>query len=356
LLTFNAQPGTEYLIRAGGFGALSGNIALNVDAGVPGCTNFFAGNFDPAATWDDGSCCTNGYITLGSNAPLGAYAQVYVNEEPVALATAGQTVWFCQQTTCNVYVLFYSWDSWNSVSYEVVFGTEYFSGTMNEYFIGNVPMVPSYCGCMDPIAENFNPTATQDMGNCYYVSNVDCESAVELVPNEFVLVDTQNVPTVPVGTSCTGGKQMVWYKFTYEGGTVRFNAPQESIDSYMGIFADCGAESILCVDDPYYYNQSTGVYYWPINVRATLSCDDGLVKGETYYVALGMLAGEGTFLFQYEVFDNPGCTNPAASNYDACANIDDGSCDTCPADLDNSGNVNVTDLLQFVSAYGTSCN
>jgi hypothetical protein len=280
-----------------------------------------------------------------------------MNGEWVATAATGQTVWFCEQPTCDVLIYFYGQGEWNSVPYEAVFGNEFLSGSLNgSFYISEVPFVPSYCGCTDPSAENYNPSATVDIDNCYFVSNVDCEDAIELQPNEFVWVDTQNVPTAPGGTNCIGGLQVVWYKFTYEGGTVRFSAPQESIDSYMGIFADCGAESILCVDDPSYNNESTGVFYLTLNVRATLGCDDGLIKGDTYYVALGILSYDGTFLFQYEVFDNPGCTNPAASNYDACANIDDGTCDTCPADLDNSGYVNVTDLLQFVSAYGTSCN
>jgi hypothetical protein len=76
-----------------------------------------------------------------------------------------------------------------------------------------------------------------------------------------------------------------------------------------------------------------------------------------------------------------GCTDPAAANYDELYTIEDGSClvvgcmdpdgldynadatfpggcdypDPCPGDLNEDGNVNVGDLLEFFQLYGTSC-
>ena len=76
-----------------------------------------------------------------------------------------------------------------------------------------------------------------------------------------------------------------------------------------------------------------------------------------------------------------GCTDPAAANYDALFTIEDGSClvvgcmdpdgldynadatfpggcdypDPCPGDLNDDGNVNVGDLLEFFQLYGTVC-
>ncbi len=77
-----------------------------------------------------------------------------------------------------------------------------------------------------------------------------------------------------------------------------------------------------------------------------------------------------------------GCTDPGAANYNPVASQEDGSCvvvgcmdpegldynvnanypggcdypDPCPGDLDDNGEVNVNDLLEFFQYYGTSCN
>ncbi|MDG2363357.1 MAG: hypothetical protein P8L80_04560, partial [Flavobacteriales bacterium] len=56
-----------------------------------------------------------------------------------------------------------------------------------------------------------------------------------------------------------------------------------------------------------------------------------------------------------------GCTYLDADNYDSLATEDDGSCtftivpSTCPADLDDDGSVSTSDLLLFLSAFGTTC-
>jgi len=54
-----------------------------------------------------------------------------------------------------------------------------------------------------------------------------------------------------------------------------------------------------------------------------------------------------------------GCTYPDAENYNPAATNDNGSCicaaDTCPADLDGNGVINVSDLLLFMSYFGTFC-
>jgi hypothetical protein len=55
-----------------------------------------------------------------------------------------------------------------------------------------------------------------------------------------------------------------------------------------------------------------------------------------------------------------GCTYEEAENYDATANMDDGSCEfssagDCPGDLNNDSSIGTPDLLQFLSVFGTSC-
>ena len=53
-----------------------------------------------------------------------------------------------------------------------------------------------------------------------------------------------------------------------------------------------------------------------------------------------------------------GCTYPEAANYDSSSLIEDGTCEftnDCPADLNNDGSVNTTDLLDFLAAFGLVC-
>ncbi len=55
-----------------------------------------------------------------------------------------------------------------------------------------------------------------------------------------------------------------------------------------------------------------------------------------------------------------GCTYPVAINYNANADVDDGSCQfsvdcTCPADLNLDGVIGVSDLILFIGLYGVGC-
>lgn len=57
----------------------------------------------------------------------------------------------------------------------------------------------------------------------------------------------------------------------------------------------------------------------------------------------------------------PGCTYPNATNYNAAATIDDGSCfypictNSCPGDFNEDGLISVSDLIVFIALYGSVC-
>ncbi len=58
--------------------------------------------------------------------------------------------------------------------------------------------------------------------------------------------------------------------------------------------------------------------------------------------------------------DIPGCTYPAAANFDPAATMDNGSCvydagPLCPGDLNSDGVVSVTDLLALLGVFGEDC-
>ncbi|GEM_PF-1575806 len=83
---------------------------------------------------------------------------------------------------------------------------------------------------------------------------------------------------------------------------------------------------------------------------------DGLEIGEYYQQVGGWGASGGRYRFTFEKYDLKGCTNPQAVNYNACATEEDGSCNTCTADLDSNGVINVGDLLLFMALFGGNCN
>jgi hypothetical protein len=52
-----------------------------------------------------------------------------------------------------------------------------------------------------------------------------------------------------------------------------------------------------------------------------------------------------------------GCMDPTANNYDEHANVDDGSCafGLCPTDLNGDGVTSTPDLLLFLAGFGQPC-
>ena len=51
-----------------------------------------------------------------------------------------------------------------------------------------------------------------------------------------------------------------------------------------------------------------------------------------------------------------GCTYPLAPNYEELATMDDGTCELmCTGDLNGDGQVQITDLLDFLTVYGSAC-
>jgi hypothetical protein len=360
LLTFSAQPYVNYKIRVGGFGAASGNFRMTYTVGLGGCLDPVACNYSPNADWEDCSCEYNpASFTLSGNASSspGSYAYLGEGVNVVGYVQPGETIEFCGADLCNLTAKFFlgnDQSSWGGVTYSLYLHGNWYTGTAGDgdAYMVEIEFVSPECGCTDPTALNYDPGATEDSNMCEQnVAGSSCSNA------QFVSVPSATLMNVSQDNLTYDdwfGNVMksMWLEFEYTGGVISLEvASQYWGDPAARVYDSCNGELIFSGDD-YWISQA----YGSLNPRFLISCEDGLVKGETYLVQVFDLANTGNVVLDLRLKNFGGCTDPLAPNYDACANVDDGSCDTCPADLDNSGVVNVTDLLQFVSAYGTSCN
>ena len=116
---------------------------------------------------------------------------------------------------------------------------------------------------------------------------------------------------------------------------------QLQVDAEMSYWWYRNNELIAGAQDQSYVPTQAGTYYAYVN--------NGTCTRQTNAVDWIVLGGVG------------GCTYANAINYEAGAQVDDGSCTfsvncDCPADLDVDGVVTVQDLLLFLAEYGTLCN
>ena len=144
---------------------------------------------------------------------------------------------------------------------------------------------PQVSGCTDPLAQNYDATATVDDGSCTYT---DCAGIV----NGTAIVD-----------SCGICNQAYIYNFITHAVTFVDNAnilvPGMDYNPAQEIVVIPGD-----VGDPYWNDSCSGCTDPTAdNYDATSTVDDGSC---TYTIL--------------------GCTDPAAVNYDATATVDDGSC------------------------------
>lgn len=198
---------------------------------------------------------------------------------------------------------------------------------------------------------------TGNQGGCN-TSNQIAEYFTDTFGGSLYLFDThyncwqnETVNLTDGGSCCPAGTPIPQAYFTSTdqllciGQCIDFNDGSSggTISTYAWSF---GGANILTSSSP----NPTGICYLSPGVfPATLTVSNGL--GSTSYTSIIEVIQCGT----------PGCTYPDADNYNASATTDDGSClfsdcaNECPADLDGNGIINVSDLLEFMAAFGTIC-
>lgn len=298
-----------------------------------GCMDAVACNYNPLATFDDGSCCYNNCVEIEvseSDFPAEASFSLVDESDNVILSLSAGNASpsysiVCLPAGCYRMVMNDAFgDGWNGATYYVgiVGGAELLSGTFdnipafeaytkNDYFI----VGPGVLGCTDAGACNYNPAATCNNGTCDFQSCVGCTDPMACNYNDSATIDD--------GSCCSDGcVDLVMIDYVGDG----WNNGIFEIRDANGILVETGTmdemsaydELGICLPDGCYTFEVMGSEY-PEEIEWTL-----------YGVQDGPIFGDGlttTFVyFTVGESDCFGCTDPAACTYNPFAFIDDGSC------------------------------
>jgi hypothetical protein len=216
-------------------------------------------------------------------------------------------------------------------------------------------------GCQDSSACNYNPDSTFEDGSCEYPSEFyTCDGCINDADMDGVCDELEVL-------GCTDNQSCNYDSAATEedGSCAQDDAcgvcggddsscsgcTNPAADNYdSSAIIDDGSCSILgCT------NSNADNY----NPDATTDDGSCLATGCTYPGAdnydAANTSSDGSCIFS-------GCTDPSADNYIAYANSDDGSCgpcgeaNDCPFDANGDGEIGSADLLEFLIAYGQTCD
>lgn len=208
-------------------------------------------------------------------------------------------------------------------------------------------------GCTDVSAINFDPAATVDGGTCLHEVEFRVDFSQEMAEDNFswnLLQSTWALSTVnaidPQSSWSLQPSNAAWQtvQFTvllgsgmYQGHVIRPDGLAETIFRQFEVNPGDGHVDL-------------GTSCFNLN-EACPGCTDPMD------VAFNPWATEDEGCQGWIV---QGCTYPAAANFSADANQDDGTCifqvtSECPADVDQDGSVTVSDLMVLLASIGALC-
>ncbi len=263
------------------------------------------------------------------------------------------------------------------------------------------------CGCTDMGACNFNPLADSEDGSCDYL---ECAGCMDTSACNFDMSATISDPAQCCYDNClTVTKDDYFYNDGWAGSYYEIQTIDGVVVGTGTLGSGAGGEvDSYCVEDGCYvlkwFNSGTfddneisieiGGAFGQIVTMGCFSfgsdCPNEDYADITFNVGSGTECTYGCQVAQacnYNpdanyggldacVFDGcAGCTYPNADNYAAqgiddngneipgweeALVLDDGSCtfttaNPCPADLNGDGSVSTADLLEFLTAFGSSC-
>jgi len=302
-----------------------------------GCTDSDACNFEASYTIDDGSCVYGNGISLivgGGSYDSEISWSLMLDGESVASGTAG-TQALCIGEGCYTFSMSDSWgDGWNGAVYtftNIATGSIIAAGDLNSALEGDaasegvdylsVGGVSCGVGCMDENACNYDPESTVDNGSCTY-DCMGCTDPLACNYDSSATVDDDSCVLGGVGVTISlmtdnYPGETTWQLLDAEGNIIASAGPyldaltliEEVIcvpeDCYSFVISDSFGDGICCAFGEGSYEVTSG--------GVTLASGGEFVDSELTMFCVG-----GGVM---------GCTDSSACNYNAEADLDDGSCD-----------------------------
>jgi hypothetical protein len=322
-----------------------------IDEGqIFGCIDPLACNYDPEATCDDGSC---NVATLW-----------YDDDDGDGFGDPGDAVWSLDQpigfvqdnTDCDDQNA-----DLNPLAVEIP------CNGLDDNCDGQFDEGVNIGGCMDPLACNYNPDATCDDASCYYetiwfldndgdgvgvlsVVAFGCEPPLgyAAIPGDcddnepLINPIIAEIPCNYIDDNCNGQIDENGFSGCTDPYAINYS-PYATCEDFSCLISGC-------------------MYPGAVNYDPTANIDNGtcLFEGCTDPLATNFNSAANINDGSCVYGGAEGCTYVVALNYDPAAIVDDGSCtfdieNPCQADFNNDGVVGVTDLLVFISLYGTAC-
>ncbi|MBT3612137.1 MAG: DUF1566 domain-containing protein, partial [Flavobacteriales bacterium] len=242
--------------------AFNYNSSTNTNDGsccyIGGCTDPSSIYFDSLACYDDGSCTPNGAACDDGN-------DCTINDVWSNGACVGGSLLIC--------------DDGDPMTMDVCDGS-----------VGGC----IFYGCTDPLAFNFNPTATSDNGSCIAAVN-GCTDSTAF--NYNPLANTDDGSCIAVALGCT------------DSTATNYNSSANTDDG------SCIAVVNGCTD-------STATNYDPLantDDGSCIACINGCMNSTATNYDSTATCDDGSCVVE-------GCTTSWATNYNSSANVDDGSC------------------------------